>query len=130
MANYKPSERHDNLVSTSYDKYRDMRMPWVGRNTGFPRTYSITDASQLVAPLSEDRVWISLINDGANPIYLNFGEAAVANSCFRLNANGGSVLLDGSAPWANEIHAVCGAGLTSTLLVNDVAQVTESGRGE
>ena len=127
---YKPSEQHDSLVSVSFDKYRDMRMPWVGRPGGFPRTYAITDASQLVAPVDENRVWISLINDGANPIYLNFGETAVANSSFRLNANGGAVLLDGSAPWPSSIFAICAAGLTSTLLVNDVAQVVESGRGE
>lgn len=130
MKLYKASEQHDSLVSKSYGKYDDMRMPWVGRHGGFPRTYAITDVSQLVAPADESRVWISLVNDGANPVYLNFGEAAVANSCFRLNANGGSVLLDRNSPWANSIFAICGAGLTSTLLVNDVAQETESGRGE
>lgn len=127
---YKPSERHDPLVSVSYDKYRDMRMPWVGRAGGFPRAFAITDTSQKVAPTDENRVWISLVNDGANPIYLNFGEDAVANQVFRLNANGGALLLDGRTPWADEIFAVCGAGLTATLLVNDVSQLTESGRGE
>lgn len=127
---YRASEHHNNLVSVSYDKYQDMRMPWVGRHTGYPRAFAITDVSQLVAPLDEARVWILLTNDGGSPIYLNFAEAAVANSCARLNANGGSLLLDRTTPWANEIYAVCGAGLTSTLLVNDVAQETESGRGE
>lgn len=127
---YKPSERHDSLVSVSYDKYRDMRMPWVGRAGGFPRTFAVTDVSQVVAPIDENRVWILLINDGANPIYLNFGEVAVANTVCRLNANGGSLLLDGNSPWPSIIHAICGAGLTSTLLVNDVSQNQESGRGE
>lgn len=130
MPQYKPGEQHDNLMSNSWGKYDDMRMPWTGRNTGFPRTYAITDASQLVAPQAEDRVWISLVNDGANPIYLNFAEAAVANECLRLNANGGALILDRTSPWPDAIYAVCAAGLTSTLLVNDVAQIVESGRGE
>lgn len=127
---YKPSERHDTLTSVSYDKYRDMRMPWVGRAGGFPRAFAITDTASLVAPADENRVWISLVNDGANIIYLNFGEIAVANQNMRLNANGGSLLLDGRAPWADQIYAICSAGLTSTLLVNDVSQRTEGGRGE
>lgn len=131
MKLYKASEQHDNLVSKSYGKYDDMRMPWTGRHTGYPRTFAITDVTQIVAPIDESRVWILLTNDGAaNPIYLNFGEDAVANSCCRLNANGGSILLDRNSPWANYITAICGAGLTSTLLVNDIAQETESGRGE
>jgi len=127
---YKPSEQHESLVSVAWDKYCDMRMAWVGRAGGFPRTYAITDASQLVVPVDENRVWVSLVNDGANPIYLNFGEAAIANSSYRLNANGGVLILDRTSPWPSSIFAVCGAGLTSTLLVNDVSQATESGRGE
>lgn len=130
MPSYPAGEKHDNLVSVSYDKYRDMRMPWVGRAGGFARTFAITDTSQLVAPVDENRVWILLTNDGANVIYLNFGEAAVANQSCRLNANGGALLLDGNSPWPNSIHAVCAAGLTSTLLVNDVSQFTQGGRGE
>lgn len=127
---YKPSEKHDSLTSVSYDKYADMRMPWVGRAGGFPRTFAVTDVSQLVAPVDENRVWILLTNDGANPIYIGFFEPAVANESCRLNANGGSLLLDRTTPWPNSLHAVCAAGLTSTLLVNDVSQLTEGGRGE
>jgi len=47
-----------------------------------------------------------------------------------LKANGGSVLLDRNSPWPFEIYAVCGAGLASALMVNDVSQVTANGRGE
>lgn len=130
MRAYPHSEQHDNIVSVSYDKYRDVRMPWVGRVGGYPRAFAITDTSQRVAPVDENRAWILLTNDGANPIYLNFGETAVANESCRLNANGGALLLDSSAPWANSIHAVCAAGLISTLLVNDVSQITQGGRGE
>lgn len=125
-----PSERHETLTSIAYDKYADMRMPWVGRVGGFNRTFAITDSSQKVAPLDENRCWILLTNDGSNTIYLNFGEDAVANSVSRLNANGGSLLLDRNTPWANTIFAICATGLTSTLLVNDVSQVTMDGRGE
>jgi len=130
MKIYKPSEEHDNLCSKSYGKYDDMRMPWVGRHGGFPRVYAITDVSQLVAPVDPSRVWISLQNDGAaNKIYLNFGEAAIAEESFGL-APGASLLLDRHTPWPSSIFAVCAAGLTSTLLVNDIAQEVESGRGE
>lgn len=126
---YKPSEQHDNLVSNSYGKYDDVRMPWVGRYPG-QRVLSVTDTTQRVVEKNENRVWLLLQNDGANPIYLNFGEAAVANSTARLNATGGSLLLDRFTPWPDQIDAICAAGLTSTLLIQEVSQETESGRGE
>lgn len=126
----KHSSPTDNPVSLTYGKYDDMRMPWVGIDSGKPRDYAITDASQEIAPMLERRVWLVLTNDGPNPIYLGLGEAAVANRCLRLNANGGAIMLNRHVPWPDRIFAICGAGLTSTLLVADVSQIVEDGRGE
>ena len=128
---YKNSEQHDNLVSISYQKYRDARMPWVGQLGQTPFTLAVTDVSQVVCPAIDSRVWIALTNDGASTIYLALGgRAAVANSQLRLNPNGGNMVFDNNMPWPNIITAICGAGLTSTLLICDVQQVTEGGRGE
>lgn len=126
---YRPGEMHNNLVSLGWRRYEDMRMPWVGRYPGL-RVLAVTDVSARVVDRNNNRVWLSLVNDGANPVYLNFGEAAIANVCMRLNANGGSLMIDRNTPWQDLIEAVCGAGLTSTLLINEVSQNTESGRGE
>jgi hypothetical protein len=125
---YKAGEQHEQLVSEAYAKYRDMRMPWVGQYEQ-PHVYTVTDVSGLVAPVNERRVWCSLQNDGSNKINLSFGTAATASSGMVLGPNG-SLMLDGNNPWPNNIFAICAAGLTSTLLVTDVSQETESGRGE
>lgn len=128
MPTYKPSEKHDSLSSLSYGKYDDMRMPWVGRFPG-PRVVAITDASARVADQNENRVWIWLHNAGANDVFLGFGEPAVATESGRVRP-GGDVVLTRLTPWPDRIDAICAAGLTSTLLINDVSQITESGRGE
>lgn len=125
---YKPAEKHDQLVSLSHGKFDDMRMPWTGRYPG-DRVKSITDVAQWIATQNPARVWISLQNDGTNKIYFNFGEAATSVSCFVL-APGQGIVFDRTTPWPDRISAICAAGLTSTLLVNEVSQETESGRGE
>lgn len=129
MKPYFNTEGHDQLVSLSYGRYDDMRMAWVGR-PDTPRVFAITDVSSLIASVSEDRVWMTIQNvDNANDVFLNFGIDAVADSCMRLRP-GETLLLDRFTPWRNVIHAICGAGLTATLLVNDVTQTDIlSGRG-
>jgi len=128
---YKPGEQHDQLHSISWGKYDDMRMPWVGRHPGFDRYIAVTDVSVMIAPPDESRVWISIQNSGANDVYLNFGEVATAAyPSMYLKANGGSLLLDRNSPWPYSIYAVCGAGLTSAVMVNSVVQDTANGRGE
>jgi hypothetical protein len=104
-------------------------MPWVGRWSGL-RVFAITDVSQRIAEVNENRVWVSIQNvDVANAVFLNFGEDALADSTMRL-ASGDTLILDRNMPWPDVITAVCGAALTATLLVNEVSQITEDGRGE
>lgn len=128
---YLPGTQSDNPTSKSWGKYDDMRMPWVGRNSGFERYIAVTDVSTLLAPVDDTRVWIVIQNVGANPLYLNFGEAAVAAyPSMIIYSNGGSLMLDRNTPWPSSIYGVCGAGLTTAVCVNSVVQVTANGRGE
>lgn len=126
---YFNTEKHDQLVSLSNGRYDDRRMAWVGRpNT--PRAFSITDTSGLISSPSEDRIWMTLQNvDAANDVFIGLGYAAVANETLRLRP-GETLLFDRNTPWRESIHAICSAGLTATLLVNDVVQSDiRGGRG-
>lgn len=128
---YFNTEDHDELVSLSFGRYDDLRMVWTGRPER-PRVYAITDTSQEVAEVNEDRIWISLQNlDAANEIWLNFGagNAAAANSCMRLDP-GAMLILDRWMPWRQVINAACSAGETANLGVNEVWQSdVRGGRG-
>jgi hypothetical protein len=131
MAEYFPTtENAQYIASLAYGRYDDMRMAWVGRPVT-PRAFNITDVNQQVAAVCEDRVWISLQNVGANDIWLEFGggNVALVNTCMRLRS-GDTLILDRTMPWRERIYAICGAGLTSILCVNDVWQSdVRSGRG-
>lgn len=127
---YMPGERHDTLVSVSHDKFRDMRMPWVGRFDS-PRVVQVTDAGVILAEANPSRVWIALTNDNnTNVVYLNLTQTPVLNSSLRLNPGGSNITFDGNMPWPDRITAICGAGLTANVLVCEVSQIVEGGRGE
>lgn len=128
MEHYRPGEVHNNLVSLGWRRYEDMRMPWVGRYPG-QRTLAVTDTSARVVDRNNNRVWMSIQNAGTNRVHLNFAEGAVADTSSFLDA-GQAVTFDREHPWQDFITAICGAGLTSTLVINEVSQNTESGRGE
>jgi len=128
---YLPGTQSDTTASLSWGKYDDMRMPWVGRNPGFERYIAVTDAGVLLAPVDDMRVWIVIQNVGANPLYLNFNEPALAAyPSMILYANGGSLMLDRNTPWPGSIYGVTGAGLSTAVCVNSIVQVTANGRGE
>lgn len=128
MANYRPGEQHDTPVSLSWRRYEDMRMPWVGRYPG-RRSLAVTDASGRVVDRNNNRVWVSIQNAGTNRVHLNFAEDAVVNTSSFLDP-GQAVTFDREHPWQDFITAICAAGLTSTLVINEISQNTESGRGE
>jgi len=119
----------DQPISLTYGKYDDLRMPWVGRDSG-ARVISVTDTTTRVAEVKENRVWISIQNVGSNPCCIGFGEDAQFDLDGIKLAPMGAVVLDRNMPWADKLDAICGAGLTTTLLVCEVVQVVIDGRGE
>lgn len=119
----------DYPTSLTYGKYDDLRMPWVGRFSS-GRVFTVTDVSMRIAEANENRVWIRISNIGSNPVCIGYGETAVFDlDGDKILANG-NLTLDRLTPWAYLLNAVCGAGLTTTLLVNEVSQVVQGGRGE
>lgn len=128
VESFRPGEHHNPLVSLGWRRYEDMRMPWVGRYPG-NRNLAVTDTTGRVVDRNNNRVCLSIQNAGTNRVHLNFGEAAVANTSAFLDP-GQAVTFDREHPWQDIIEAVCAAGLTSTLVINEISQNTESGRGE
>jgi hypothetical protein len=127
---YKPGEQHEQLTSEAYAKYRDARMPWVGR-FDTRRVVQVTDADTILAEANESRVWISLINDDPTVVvYINLAQPAVLNSSLRLNPGGSPIVFDALMPWPDRITAIVDTGLTANVLVCEVSQIVESGRGE
>ena len=88
-------------------------------NVGVDLVKAITATEQLVLGSNPQRLYALLVNDGSNPIYLSKGIPAAANRGIRINASGGSYEINLTNPWHGEVHAVCGAGLTSTLLIEE-----------
>jgi len=130
MPDFFPSTQSDPLVSLSHGKYDDLRMPWVGRKQG-PRVVTVTDAGVILAEMNEDRVWISIQNNGNNEVYINLGEIpAVLDSSLFLGAKPSSIVFDRSMPWPDRITAITRAGITAVVLICEVSQNVRSGRGE
>lgn len=67
----------------------------------------VTDT--VVLPLNVGRREVTIVNDGANIVYLSFGVAATANSGVRLNASGGSYTTNN---WQGKINGIALTGTT------------------
>jgi hypothetical protein len=77
---------------------------------------SVGTSSGSVLSADANRTFLLLINDSANVIYVSLaGSAAALNAGQRLNANGGSILLDRYVP-VTAINAIA-TGANSNLLV-------------
>jgi hypothetical protein len=77
---------------------------------------SVGTSSGSVLSADANRTFLLLINDSANIIYVSIaGNAAALNAGQRLNANGGSLLLDRYVP-VSAINAIA-TGANSNLLV-------------
>jgi len=81
----------------------------------------VTAASQVALAANANRLTALFINDGALPIYLMKGAAAVANQGVRINANGGWHVI--SRPTGNlylgEIYAISTAAGPTNLLIEE-----------
>lgn len=121
----------DNPTSLTYGKYDDLRMPWTGRKAS-RRVVTVTDAVTRLANPNEDRVWISIQNIGTtNPICVGFDDnLAFDVDGIKVNPNNSSLILDRLTPWADILTGICGAGLSTTVLVCEISQLVQGGRGD
>lgn len=115
-------------------KYDDVRMQWTGRRAGQQTYFALTDVSQLVAASNESRVWLSIQNRSTtNKVYLALGEDAIVpgpglGTGLVLDPLD-TIIFDKNMPWPHSIYAICDAGLTAVVLVNDVVQVIRDFQG-
>ena len=80
-------------------------------------TFATVGVSSAVAVAANtSRVSLTLVNDSSNTIYLSKGATAVSGSGIRLNASGGSLIID---DFKGAIHAIAG-GAGSNLTVCEV----------
>lgn len=81
----------------------------MSKTTAGPTAFvDVTTASTPVLPQNLGRRELTVVNDGANVIYLAFGKAATANNGCRLNAAGGSYTTNN---WQGAVNAIA---LTAT----------------
>lgn len=71
---------------------------------------SVATSDTVVVAANTNRIEITLVNDGANVIYLGLGKAAVANKGIRLAATGGSYT---TSAWQGAINAIALSGATN-----------------
>ena len=88
-------------------------------NVGVDLVKDITDVQQMILDKNPRRLYALLANNGANPIYLSRGIPAVENRGIPLIVQGSSYEINATNPWHGSIHAVCPAGLTSSLLIQE-----------
>jgi hypothetical protein len=94
------------------------------QKTGFtvPNHFTIATAagpaSTVALAANIQRKYAILVNDSANPIYLNFAGPAVVNTGIRLNAAGGSFEMMPGNVWRGAINMI-------SAVASDVLLVTE-----
>lgn len=90
---------------------------WISGTTNSSSTVS-NSASSVVSD-NTGRLYLSLVNDGANVVYLHFiatSTGVVAQEGIRLSATGGSFEIDANNLYLGEIYAITSSG-TSTLTI-------------
>lgn len=71
-------------------------------------TVATTPTTVLVA--NGKRKYAIIVNDSTEPVYLKLGAGAVLNSGIRLNAQGGSILIDKNNLYTGLITGICTSG--------------------
>ena len=69
---------------------------------------SVLATSTTVRPINRSRKFLFLCNDSDETIYVSLGATAVINQGIRLNAAGGSVLID--EKHTGKVSAICASG--------------------
>ncbi len=63
-----------------------------------------------ILPKNSGRVYAVIVNDSDESIYIGLGVDAVLNKGIRLNANGGSIEIDGEQPFRGAVNGICASG--------------------
>ena len=83
-------------------------------------TASMTTATGVVLAANKARRYALIVNDGAADVYINLGEAAVANTGILINADGGSYEISPAQGnlFLGAINGITALG-TATLLITE-----------
>ena len=79
-------------------------------------TITVAATSTTVLPGYAGRMYLALVNDSDEAIYVALGTAAVQGAGIRLNAAGGSLeivngnVADGGTPFTGTVYAICASG--------------------
>jgi len=80
---------------------------------------NVTATDSVIVAANTNRAGSLVItNTGTNPVYLALGAAAIAGSGIPLLSQGSTAVID-PREWAGNVHAICGAGLASTVATNE-----------
>ena len=75
-----------------------------------------TTTTELIAA-NELRVFASIVNDSDEAMYLAFGEDAVMNSGYRINASGGSYVINDINLTLLAVNGICASGQKNACVV-------------
>ncbi len=83
----------------------------VGLASSFTNTaVTVATTPTTILAANGKRKYAVIVNDSTEPVYLKFGAGAVMNSGVRLNAQGGSLLIDKSNLYTGLITGICTSG--------------------
>lgn len=77
--------------------------------SGSVTAVSVATSDTVILAVNTGRREVTIVNDGANVVYLSFGRPAVASNGVRLNASGGSYTTNS---WEGSINGIALTGAT------------------
>jgi hypothetical protein len=80
---------------------------------------NVTTSSAQVLAANSSRTLLILTNDSDTTMYIKFGSAAVAAQGIRLNASGGSLILDSNAIPYSAVFAIHAGTGNKVLLITE-----------
>ncbi|HEY9696754.1 MAG TPA: hypothetical protein V6D10_05795 [Trichocoleus sp.] len=91
-------------------------LPDQPREISFAQSYewAISDTSQMILPPNPHRLQLTLVNQGSNPIWLNYGALAEAGRGIALMPSGGSYEINQTNPYQGAVAAIS-EGIGSSL---------------
>lgn len=67
---------------------------------------TVTTSSRVIFGANPRRILLTVVNDGDDTVYVCFADTATAHTGKRLNANGGSLVVDRDSMWFGTISVV------------------------
>lgn len=77
---------------------------------------TVTTSSSLIVATSTGRQYLAIVNDGTTDVYLGVGVAAVSGKGIRLNAGGGSFVMDTNALFTDAVYGISSATANVTVI--------------